>query len=120
MLGSLSSKACSTIIRATDFQTSGWLTVLPLVCHQFDLSPQQFYDALSLQYHRPLEMMLSLCDGCGSYFSISHALDSRKCGPVSQHHNKVRDALGDLVTLVYRVGICEPILQESGDGVFFL
>ena len=67
MLGSLSSEACSTIIRATDFQTSGWLKVLPLVCHQFDLSLQQFHDALLLEYHRPLEMMLSSCDGCGSY-----------------------------------------------------
>ena len=68
VLGSLSSEACSTIIRATDFQTFlGWLTVLPLVCHQFDLSPQQFHDAISLEYHRLLEMMLSSCDGRGSY-----------------------------------------------------
>ena len=45
---SLPFQACSTIRRAIDFQTSGWLTVFTLVCHQFDLSPQQFCDALTL------------------------------------------------------------------------
>ena len=45
------SPVCRTIRRAIDFQTSGWLTVLPLTCHHFDLSPQQFRDALSLRYH---------------------------------------------------------------------
>ena len=29
-----------TVRRAVDFQISGWLTVLPLACHQFDLSAQ--------------------------------------------------------------------------------
>ena len=42
VLESLPSPTCRSIKRAIDFQTSGWLTVLPLACHQFDLSSQQF------------------------------------------------------------------------------
>ena len=48
-----------------------------------------------------------------SDFSLPHALDCHKGGLVSQHHNKVRDALGDLA---YRDVICERIMQEGGDG----
>ena len=51
VLKSLPSPACHTIRRAIDFQTFGWLTVLLLACHQFNLFPQQFCDALSLRYH---------------------------------------------------------------------
>ena len=31
-------------------------------------------------------------------------------------HNEVRDALSDLVALAYRDAICEPIVQEGGNG----
>ena len=73
--GSLPSQACCTVKRANDFQILGWLTILPLVCHQFDLSLQQFCDVLSLPYHSPLQKMPSSCDGCGNDFSLSHVLD---------------------------------------------
>ena len=116
VLECLPSQACRTIRRAINFQTSGWLTVLPLACHQFDLSPQQFRDALSLQYHRPLATMPSCCDGCGSAFNLSHALGCRKGGLVTQHHNEVRDALGDLAALAYRDVIREPIVREGDDA----
>ena len=111
------SPVCRTIRRAIDFQTSGWLTVLPLTCHHFDLSPQQFRDALSLRYHRPLSSMPSHCDGCGSTFDLSHALDCRKGGLVTQRHNEVRDALGDLAALAYKDVIREPIVREGNDTV---
>ena len=116
VLECLPSQACRTIRRAIDFQTSGWLMVLPLACHQFDLPPQQFHDALSLRYHRPLAMMPSCCDGCGSAFNLSHAPDCRKGGLVTQRHNEVRDALGDLAALAYRDVIREPIVCEGDDA----
>ena len=52
--------------------------------------------------------MPSHCDGCGSTFDLSHALDC-------QRHNEVRDALGDLVVLVCKDVICEPIVCEGSD-----
>ena len=116
VLESLPSPTCRSIKRAIDFQTSGWLTVLPLACHQFDLSSQQFRDALSLRYHRPLAMMPASCDGCGSTFCLSHALDCRKGGLVTQCHNEVRDALGDLAALAYKDVIREPVVCKGDDG----
>ena len=70
------------IERAVDFGVSGWLTVLPLAQYHFDLSPQQFCDALSLRYNRSLMLMPPTCDGCGAAFTLSHALDCRKGGLV--------------------------------------
>ena len=79
--------------RAVDF---GRLNVFPLSHHHFDLSAQEFKDALCLRYHCPLSLMLACCDGCGEDFSLTHALDCRKGGLVTQRHNKIRDALDDL------------------------
>ena len=61
--------------------------------------------------------MPSSSDGCGSEFSLSHALDCDKGGLVTQRHNEVRNALGDLAVLAYQDVIHEPIVQEGGDGV---
>ena len=36
LLECMPSPVCSTIRRAIDFQTFGWLTVMPLTCHHFD------------------------------------------------------------------------------------
>ena len=33
-----------------------------------------------------------------------------------QRHNEVRDAIGDLASLVYKEVICEPIVQEANDA----
>ena len=44
--------------------------------------------------------MPALCDGCGD-FSLTHALDCHKDGLVTQCHNEVRNALGDLAALGY-------------------
>ena len=117
VLKCMPSPVCCTIRRAIDFQTSGWLTVLSLTCHHFDLSPQQFRDALLLHYHRPLLSMPSHCDGCGSTFDLSHALDCRKGRLVTQRHNEVRDAQGDLAALAYKDVIREPIVRDRSDTV---
>ena len=58
-------------LQCIDFGTSGWLIVIPLVCHCFDLSPYQMCDSLSLQHHRPLEIMSSYCDNCCTFYFTS-------------------------------------------------
>ena len=46
---------------------------------------------------------------------MSHALDCRKGGLVTQHHYEVRDAFGDLAALTYKDVIHEPVLCEGND-----
>ena len=91
------------IRRAVDFHTSSWSNVLPLVHHHFDLSAQQFRDALCLHYHCPLS-------GCGEVFSLTHVLDCHKGGLVTQCHNEIRE---DLAALGYREVVREPIVRKG-------
>ena len=101
--------------RCIDGKTSGWLCVLPLTHYHFDLSAVEFRDALSLRYHRPLLRIPSFCDGCGESFSFCHALDCRKGGLVTQRHNEIRDALGDLAAMGYKEVLREPVVREAND-----
>ena len=61
--------------------------------------------------------MSSHCDESGSTFDLSHTLDCRKGGLVTQCHNEVRDAMGDVATLAYKDVICELIVRKEGDNV---
>ena len=63
-----------TVLCAKEFDLSGWLFVLPLEKDQFDLSAQQFRDALALPYRKPLLNLPSTCDGCDATFTVDHAL----------------------------------------------
>ena len=103
------------IQRAVDGKTSVWLTVMPVAHHHLDLSSVEFQDALALRYHHPLLNMPAFCDGCGSQSSMEHALDCRIGGLVIQQHNELRDALGDLASIVYKEVIREPIVREADD-----
>ena len=87
LLPGLPSLTSHAVQRAVDSHTSGWLNVLSLAHHHFDLSAQQFCDALCLRYHRPLSLMPASCDGCGGDFSLTHTLECRKGSLVTQCHN---------------------------------
>ena len=50
--------------------------------YNFDLSPQQFRNALFLRYNRSLMVIPPTCDGCEAAFTLSHALDFRRGGLV--------------------------------------
>ena len=104
------------ILRAKDSNISSWFLVLPLARSQFDLSAQDFRDGLALRYKKPLLSVSCVCDGCGAQFSIEHALDCRFGGLVSRRHNEVRDAFGDLASLIWSPVTKEPIVHDSSDG----
>ena len=89
---------------------------MPLARSQFDLSPQEFRDGLALRYRKPLLSLSSVCDGCGAPFSIEHALDCRFGGLVTHRHNEVRDAFGDLASLVWSPVVKEPVVHDGSAG----
>ena len=96
---------------------SGWLTVLPMSQDHFDLTAQEFHDALALRHWKPLLNVPSNCDGCGSPFSLNHALICRKGGLIIQRHNEVRDAVGDLAALVWGRVVSELVVRDASvDG----
>jgi hypothetical protein len=92
---------------------SAWLTVLPIAKQHFDLSPNEFRDALSLRYRRSLMNAPTHCDGCGEPFTMTHSLDCKKGGLVTQRHNEIRDALGDLANLAWGNCMREPVVREA-------
>ena len=69
-----------SVERAKLNDLSGWLTVLSTSRDHFDLTAQEFRDALALRYRKPLLNVPSGCDGCGAPFSLDHALVCRKGG----------------------------------------
>ena len=115
-LESMDAKKRRTVMRAVDGKTSNWLTVMPVARHQFDLSAVEFRDALAMRYSRPLLRMPANCDGCGGPFDLTHALDCKKGGLVTQRHNEVRDALGDIAALAYKEVVREPVVREADEA----
>ena len=115
-LESMDAKKRRTVMRAVDGKTSNWLTVMPVARHQFDLSVVEFRDALALRYSRPLLRMPANCDGCGGPFDMTHALDCKKGGLVTQRHNEVRDALGNIAALAYKEVVREPVVREADEA----
>ena len=59
--------------------------------------------------------MPATCDGCGAPFDLVHALDCKKEGLVTQHHNEVRDALGDIAALAFKEVTREPVVREADE-----
>ena len=47
---------------------------------------------------------------------MKHELDCRKGGLEIQRHNEIRDAIGDLASIVYKEVIREPVVQEANDA----
>ena len=72
------------ILRCKNSNLSSWLSVVPFEGHHFDLSPQEFRDALALRYKKPLLNLPPSCDGCGASFTVEHALNCHVGGLVGQ------------------------------------
>ena len=101
------------VLRAKEEKISSWLNVIPVAKHNFDLTAQEFRDSLAIRYKKPLLEVPPNCDGCNALFDLSHALSCRKGGLVTQRHNEVRDAFGDLASLAYSQVIKEPVVREA-------
>jgi len=104
------------ILRFRNLNLSSWLSVVPLEGHHFGLSPQEFRDALTLRYKKPLLNLPPSCDGYGASFTVEHALNCRVGGLVGRQHNEGRDAVGDLASLAWGQVTKEPVVCKSSSG----
>ena len=102
--------------RKIDFQCSGWLSVIPVAGNHFDMSPNEFRDAIALRYGRiPIDLPTH-CDADGEVFSVNHALNCSKGGLVYGRHNELRDLNYSLLELAgLKQVISEPIVHETAD-----
>ena len=64
--------------RAQSEKMSSWLNVVPAARHQFDLSAQEFRDALAIRYKKPLLGIPPQCDGCSAPFDLAHAVMQKR------------------------------------------
>ena len=103
------------LTRARNEKTGTWLTVLPTVKDGNVLSATEFRDGLALRFAREPKGLPPICDGCGSRFTVDHALSCKKGGLVTQRHNEVRDELAHLAVLAYgeRNVSKEPQIREG-------
>ena len=105
-----------SVAKRSGSKTSGWLSVVPLRKHNYDLSPSEFRDALSVRYKRtPIDLPAS-CDGCAARpFSIEHALSCKTGGLITRRHNEVRDLLGEVMAMAWGNCVKEPIIAEASE-----
>ena len=89
---------------ACEKRASSWLTVIPLIDMNFDLSKREFRDALRLRYDWPIPDSPSVCV-CGYSFTVDHAMICQRGGLIIQRHNEIRDLEAELLDMVcYDVG----------------
>ena len=83
------------------------------IANNFDLTAQEFCDALALHYRKSLLAIPPSCDGYSAPSSLDHFLSCRKGGLVILWHNELCDALGDLSNLLWGHVRCESIVSEG-------
>ena len=76
--------------RSRDNDLSAWLSVMPIACDNYDLTAQEFRDALAVRYKKPLLSVPPHCDGCGAPSSLDHFLICKKGGLIVQRHNEIQ------------------------------
>ena len=83
--------------------------------HGFELSKQQFWDSVSLQYGWKITNLPIFCP-CGSKFNIQHSMSCKKGGFVSIRHNDLRDFSARILSEVCKDTEIEPkLLPLSGE-----
>ena len=96
---------------ATGKGSSMWLTSLPLKEMGFNLNKREFRDGLSLRYDWSITDIPYTCL-CGEPFTIDHAMICMRGGFVIQRHNELRDLEAELLTMVCKDVVTEPVLQD--------
>ena len=72
---------------------------------------------MALRYRKSLLNGIFLhgrCDGCDATSTVDRALDCRFGSLVTSRHSEVREAVGNLASLVWNPVRCEPIVNDAG------
>ena len=96
-------------------ETGAWLTVLPSIVNETELSAEEFRDALIMRYGERPSNFPHTCDGCDAPFSLQHALGCKKGGLVIFRHNEVRDELAHLAAEAFTPSSVrdEPLIRSG-------
>ena len=89
---------------------SSWLVILPLVEFGFVLNKDEFRDALSLRYGKPLKGLPAMCP-FGQKYGVTHALSCKKGGFLTMRHSNLRDFEADMLSKIVNDVEKEPKLQ---------
>ena len=76
------------------------------------MTAREFRDVLAVRYKKPLLSIPAFCDGCGSPSSLDYFLIVRKGGLITQRHNEILNAIGDLAALVLGSVKHEPVVKD--------
>ena len=112
LLNELTADQVRAVKRTNEGSLSAWLTALPIAAENFDLLEVEFLDALSVRYNKNFIASPTFCDGCKSPFTLRHALAYKKGGLLTLRHNKIRYAVGDLASLVWKDVEREPVIRK--------
>ena len=105
----LSDSAAKNLELQSHKGASSWLTCLPLAEHDFVVNKQEFKDAMSLRYGKPINGMPRYCS-CGEANNLNHALICKRGGYVSIRHNQIRDLESSMLSEVCKDVKTEPPL----------
>ena len=83
------------------------ITKLPIKEPGYELTKQEFLDAIKIRYNWPLDRIPSQCI-CGTSFDVTHALSCKKGGFITLRHNEVSDITSELLDEV-----CVDVRKES-------
>ena len=72
-------------------ECGAWLTRLPTHFEGNQVTLEEWHDNLSLRYGLRPTHLLQQCDGCGTNFSVEHALSCKLGGLITWRHNDVRN-----------------------------
>ena len=112
LLNELPADQVRAVKRINEGSLSSWLIALPIAAENFDFSEMEFRDALSVRYNKNLNTSPTFCDCCHSPFTLRHALACKKGGLLTLRQNEIRDAVGDLASLVWKDVQREPVIRQ--------
>eukprot|EP00957_Ditylum_brightwellii_P010675 808300-Ditylum_brightwellii.AAC.1 len=88
-----------------------WLTVIPNVANNSILVKDEFWDMVLLWYKIVPKDLPKVCDGCGKFHSLQHALQCKKGGLIGAHRNEARDDLGLTASWTYSQATSAPAVS---------